>query len=64
MEKLVDVSYIVSRLRELLKKDYVLENLLRDKEYRRKVLFIVSLLGLEDSLISLGSQEQVPGAYR
>jgi len=50
------VEILIRRLKELLSKDYMLDALLADPEYRRKTLFVISLLGediLLDRIISL-----------
>ena len=63
LEKIVDIDYVVSRLKKLLKKKYVLRSLLEDPEYRKKLYFVSSIIGLdlfeEASLSVQGFQERV-----
>ena len=54
------VEILIRRLKELLSKDYMLDALLADQVYRRKTLFVISLLGegaLLVQVISLRVQE-------
>jgi len=59
-----DVGKIINRLKELLAKDYVLEGLLKDPRYRRKLLLAISILGLEDVLLDRVVSLLSQGAYQ
>ena len=56
LESVVDITYIVSRLRKLLKKKYVVRALLEDPEYRRKLFIVAGLLGIDLEEVSLRDQ--------
>ena len=62
--ELKELNRLVNRLRELLRKDYVLEELLKDPVYRRKLFIVAGLLGLEDVLLNQASLKQSGGAYQ
>ena len=62
--ELKELNRLVNRLRELLRKDYVLEELLKDPVYRRKLFIVAGLLGLEDVLLNRASLKQSGGAYQ
>ena len=51
--KIIDVEYIIKRLKRLLKKKYVIKTLLSDPGYRIKLYLVAGLLG-EDFLEALG----------
>ena len=55
--KIVDVEYIIRRLKRLLKKRYVIKTLLSDPSYRIKLYLVAGLLG-EDFLEDLGLLKQ------
>lgn len=50
--KIINVEYIIKRLKRLLKKKYVIKTLLSDPSYRIKLYLVAGLLG-EDFLEAL-----------
>ena len=61
-EEVIDVPYVVERLKKLLRKRHVIKALLGDPTYRSKVFFIAGLLGIDligETLAAPGSVGRV-----
>ncbi len=64
--KVIDLPYVIKRLKKLLKKGHVVKALLNDPEYRVKTYLVAGLLGIDligEISATPGSVERAEEAY-